>query len=282
MKKQLKSYAGTIVKEGYDVNVARRALLRAGKNIQLKGHVHEVLFCDKYNIKPLHIINGQRANLTKSTTAHMRDVVMTKGGKVVSHAQLKDTISSSGVSKTIKQIKSGHYNKTAIFGTKETAEKITGKVTQPIHSSGISSETTKRIADKALGKFSSLKTLGSAAKSGGASGALIAAGVETTTSFIDVVRGKKSVADAAIDITIATAKGGLVGAGAAVASSFAAGLTGSVISTVVGVTVAGTTIGTVAIAAPVVMGFAGACAAGALLSTCFDKGIVKLKLKVLL
>ncbi len=33
-----------MAKEGYEAKVGLEALSRAGKNIQLKGHVHEILF----------------------------------------------------------------------------------------------------------------------------------------------------------------------------------------------------------------------------------------------
>lgn len=141
-----------MVKEAYEAKVGLEALRRAGNCPQLKGHVHEVLFKDSFNINPKNIIEGKRAVLTSSNTARMKDVIIKKGNKIVGHAQLKDTVSNSGARKTIEQINSGHYSKTKVLGTKETVAKVAGKTTQKVESSGISSETTKRIADKTLGK----------------------------------------------------------------------------------------------------------------------------------
>ena len=186
--------ANVAVREGYEASVGLRALERAGNCPQLKGHVHEIMFCDKYNINPQNIIQGNHAALTKSATAQMKDVIMTNNGRIVGHAQLKDTVSASGLRKTAEQIKSGHYNKTSIFGTEETAAKLAGKVHQKVHSSGISSETTTRIANKALGKIPTMKALGATAKSGGIAGAAFSAGIEAISSISDVVNGKKILA----------------------------------------------------------------------------------------
>lgn len=87
----------------------------------------------------------------------------TNHGRVAGHAQLKDTVSASGLRKTAEQIKSGHCNKTLILVTEETAANLAGKVPQKVHSSGISSNTTARVANKALGKMPSMGALGEAA-----------------------------------------------------------------------------------------------------------------------
>ena len=269
------SQYGTVAREGYETQVGLRALARAGQNPNLKGHIHELMFCDKYNLNPSNLLQGQHASLTKSATAQMRDVVMTKGGKIVGHAQLKDTVSASGVQKTVQQIKSGHYSKTALYGTEETAAKIAGRVSQPVHSSGISSTTTSRIASKALGTMPTVSALGMAARSGGAAGALFGAGVETVSSLVDVCNGDKDVGDAVIDIGGAAIKGGITGAGSTVAGSMAAGATGVAVSSLaatgVGSAIAGTAIGGAAlVAAPVVLGFGAACAVGSFISSLFD------------
>ncbi len=267
--------ATVATKEGYEASVALRALDRAGNCPQLKGHVHELIFCDKYNANPLNIIQGNHANLTKSATAQMKDVVMTNNGRVVGHAQLKDTISSSGLRKTAEQIKSGHYNKTSIFGTKETAAKLAGKVPQKVNSSGISSETTSRVANKALGRMPTMNALGSAARSGGMVGAAVGAGIEAISSIGDVIDGKKSVGDAVVDIGGAAVKGGITGSASSAAGVAAAGLAGTAVSAVtatgVGAAVASTAVGAVAVAAaPVAVGFAAACAVGSFISSLFD------------
>ena len=276
MKRQGKINTATVaVKEGYEAGVAIRALERAGNCPQLKGHVHEIMFCDKYNVNPLNIIQGNHAELTKSATAQMKDVVMTNNGRVVGHAQLKDTISSSGLRKTAEQIKSGHYNKTTIFGTEETAAKLAGKVPQKVHSSGISSETTSRIANKALGRMPTMNALGSATRSGGMAGAAIGAGIEAITSISDVIDGKKDVGDAVIDVGAEAVKGGVTGATSSAAGVVATGVAGSAISTFaatgVDSAIASTGIGALAVAAaPVAVGVGVACAVGGFISSIFD------------
>ena len=200
-EKDAKNMTGTVAKEGYEASVGARALARAGKCPNLKGHVHEQIFCDKFNMNPRNILEGNHAQLTKSTTAKMKDVVvLNKKGQVVKHFQLKDTTSSSGVAKTSKQIIEKHYGKTKVMGTEETAKKVADKIAnktnQKIHSTNISTKTTTRIADKALGKMPTAAALRSAAKSGGVSGAVCGAGIEAVSSVIDVVDGKKDVDDA--------------------------------------------------------------------------------------
>ena len=266
--------AGVIAKEGYEARVALQALERAGKCPNLHGHVHEFMFCDKYNFNPEHFLNGEHAQLTKSATAEMKDIIMMKGGKVIGHAQLKDTSSLSGAAKTVKQIKAGKYAKTRVMGTEETFAKIAGKTSQPVHSSGISSETTSRIAGKALGN-TTLGMVKSAAKSGGLAGAAFGAGIEAISSGIDYLDGKKEFDDVVIDVGAAAIKGGVTGAGSAVAGTVAAGWAGSAISTVaatgVGSAFAGTTIGAATIlAGPVVVGAIATIAVGGLISSIFD------------
>lgn len=276
MKNQERINLATVAtKEGYEAGVALRALERAGKCPQLKGHVHEIMFCDKYNANPLNLIQGNHAQLTKSVTAQMKDVIMTNNGRVIGHAQLKDTISSSGLRKTAEQIKNGHYNKTAIYGTEETAAKLAGKVPQKVHSSGISSEKTSLIANKALGKMPTMSALGSAARSGGLAGAAIGAGIEAISSVSDVINGKKDIGDAMIDVGGAAVKGGITGAASSAAGVAAAGFAGSAVSaavsTGIGAAVAGTVVGATAVAAaPVAIGFAAACAVGKIFSSLFD------------
>ena len=250
-------------KEGYETATALSALERAGHCPQLKGHVHEIMFCDKFNATPSNFIQGKHAMLTNSPTAQMRDVVMMKGGKIIGHGQLKDTISNAGIRKTIEQINGGKYGQTAVYGTKETAAKIAGKVTQKVHSSGISSETTSRIAAKALGQMPSAATLATVAKSGGMAGAAFGAGIEAVSSINDVFKGRKSVGDAMIDVGGAAAKGALSGSAAAAAGSATAGVVGT------GLAALGATGGAL-VFAPAVVGFGVACAVGSFISSLFD------------
>ena len=265
--------ATVIAREGYDAKVGAEALMRAGKCKNLKGIVHEVLFKDRYNADPRNIIAGRHAELTKSTTARMKDVIIKKNGKVVGHAQLKDVTSKEGIAKTVKQINSGKYAKTRVYGTEETAAKMAGKTNQTVYSDGISTETTTRIANKALGKMPSLKGLHSAGKAGGVAGAAVGAGIEAISSISDVVNGKKSVEDAICDVTAAGVRGGATGYASAVAGSAAAGATGGLLAASgIGAAVGGTAVGAVCVtAAPLVAGFAVSCAVANFVSDLWDE-----------
>ena len=259
--------SGIAAKEGYEAYTGLRALERAGHCKNLHGHVHELMFCDKFNVNPQNILQGKQAMLTRSATAPVHDVVIVKDGHFAGGFQLKDTVSESGINKTLRQINSGKYNRTTLIGTEETAGKLAGKTAREVHSSGISSETTTRIADKALGRMPSISALGSAARSGGLAGAAIGAGVEAVSSIVDVCNGRKKFEDAVVDVGSAAAKGGLTGAGSAVAGSFVSGVTGSAVSalasTGIGTAVAGTAAGATALAAaPLVIGFGAAFAVG--------------------
>lgn len=265
----------------YEASVGMRALNRAGQNPQMKGIVQEIMYCDKYNTNMGNILNGHHMDLTKSTTAHMKDVIAkNSAGKVVGHAQLKDTISNAGVRKTVQQIKSGHYSKTRVIGTEETAAKVNKVlekygVKQRVESSGISSKTTSRIADKTLGKMPTISTMSSAAKAGGVTGAAVGAGMEAISSIGDWMEGNKSAGEAAADVAVAGVKGGVTGAVSGVIGSAAAGATGSAIAaataTTVGSAVAGTAVGAAAIAAaPVVAAVAAPMVVFGLLGSLFD------------
>lgn len=265
----------------YEASVGMRALNRAGQNPQMKGIVQEIMYCDKYNTNMGNILNGHHMDLTKSTTAHMKDVIAkNSAGKVVGHAQLKDTISNAGVRKTVQQIKSGHYSKTRVIGTEETAAKVNKVlekcgVKQRVESSGISSKTTSRIADKTLGKMPTISTLSSAAKAGGVTGAAVGAGMEAISSIGDWLEGDKSAGEAAADVAVAGVKGGVTGAVSGVIASAAADAAGSAIAaataTTVGSAVAGTAVGAAAIAAaPVVAAVAAPMVVFGLLGSLFD------------
>ena len=266
----------------YEASVGMRALNRAGQNPQMKGIVQEIMYCDKYNTNMGNILNGHHMDLTKSTTAHMKDVIAkNSAGKVVGHAQLKDTISNAGVRKTVQQIKSGHYSKTRVIGTEETAAKVNKVlekygVKQRVESSGISSKTTSRIADKTLGKMPTISTVFSAARAGGVTGAAVGAGMEAISSIGDLLEGDKSAGEAAVDVAVAGVKGGVTGAVSGAIGSAAAGVTGSAITaattaTTVGSAVAGTAVGAAAIAAaPVVAAVAAPMIVFGLLDSLFD------------
>lgn len=265
-----KGNIGNIGGNAYEMKAGLEALKRAGQSKNLHGHVFEVVFKDSYNANPINIISGKTCHLTNSPIAQMKDVVMMKGSKVCGHAQLKDTVGR--ISKTAKQINSGHYAKTRIYGTTETAAKLAGKTKQVVHDSGISSTTTKRIATKALGKMPSAGAISAAAKAGGVTGAAVSAGFETICSIGGVISGEKDFADAACDITYAGAKGGAAGYAGAAAGAVAAGATGAAITASgIGVGLAAGGAAATAIAcAPAVVAFGTACVVGGIVCDLFD------------
>lgn len=271
-KKKVINYGnvGNVGSNGYEMKAGIEALNRAGHSKNLHGNVLEIMYKDGYNANPSNIISGKTCHLTKSPTARMKDVVMMKGNKVCGHAQLKDTAGS--ISKTARQINSGYYGKTRIYGTTETAAKAAGKTKQVVHDSGISSVTTKRIANKALGKMSSAGAVSAAAKAGGVTGAAVSAGLETISSIGGVITGEKDFADAACDITYAGVKGGAAGYAGAAAGAVAAGATGAAITASgIGAGLAAGGVAATAVAcAPAVAAFGAACVVGSVVCDIFD------------
>ncbi len=260
MSKQANATVAT--KTAYEGTVITRAMERAGRNPHLKGHIHEVLTMDAKNIG--NLFNGQTTTLTKSTTASAVDLVTTNGGKVVERLQLKDTLSPSAVNKLVKQVADGKYRTTQLVGTEETTEVVNAALkkaglSKRMVSSGTSSKTTTSLAQRAgaTGSGSLAGAVGQAAKSGGAVGAVVGAGIEAVKGAADLLDGTRNGAEVAGAVAKAGAKGGLTGA----ASAGAATATGALVAEGLIAIGAGAGLTTVAtIAVPVVaaigMGYA--------------------------
>lgn len=118
-------------------------------------------------------------------------------------------------------------------------------------------------AGKTLSKIPSVGTVGTVAKAGGVTGAVVSGGIEALYSAGAVIRGKKDVVDAAGNIAYAGAKGGASGYAGAAAGTVAAGATSAVIVATIGT-------GLVATVASAVVGFGAACAVGSFVSDLFD------------
>ena len=104
-----KKQAGTITAAGRGIAEGRvgvEAVTRVGRNPQVKGVVHEVLYRDLQNASAKNVVNGTKAVLTKSTTAVRDDILMKQGTSIVGRAQLKDT--PKAIAKTVSQVRSGH------------------------------------------------------------------------------------------------------------------------------------------------------------------------------
>ena len=158
-----KKQAGTITVAGRGIAEGRvgvEAVTRVGRNPQVKGVVHEVLYRDLQNASAKNVVNGTKAVLTKSTTAVRDDILMKQGTSIVGRAQLKDT--PKAIAKTVSQVRSGHYAGTNLMGTTETvaaynkavanAAKNGVKITQQMTDTGISSLDTGRIATQTIGQ----------------------------------------------------------------------------------------------------------------------------------
>lgn len=223
-------------KNSYEASVIARAMERAGRNPHLKGHIHEVLVQDARNLG--NVFKGQVTQLTRSTTAGTVDLVTVKAGKVVERLQLKDTLSQSSVDKLVRQVAEGKYRSARLVGTEETTKLVNSALEKAgagkrMVSSGVSSNTTTNLAQRAGAAGSG--TLGGAAlqaaKSGGAVGAAVGAGVEVVKGVRDLWNGERDAGEVAGSVAKAGVKGYATGAaasaaatagGAAVASGMAA------------------------------------------------------------
>lgn len=229
-------------KTAYESSVIARAMQRAGNNPHLKGHIHEVLIQDARNVRNLLRMNGASTQLTKSTTAGTVDLVTTRGGKVIERIQVKDVTSNSGINKLVKQCADGKYRSAKLIGSDETAQMFNkaaekAGISKRMSSSGVSSKTSTSLAQRAGAAGSG--TLGSAmaqaARSGGAAGAVIGAGVEAVRGVVDWSNGDADGLEVAGRVTKAAAKGGVSGAAAGAAAT-AAGAGAAAAVTALGVT----------------------------------------------
>lgn len=224
MSKQVNSAVAG--KAAYDGSVITRAVGRAGSNPHLKGHIHEILTQDARNLK--NVFSGHHTALTQSTTAPTVDLVTTHAGKVVERLQLKDAVSSSSINKLVRQVGDGKYRSTQLLGTDETTKLANAALekaglSKRMVSSGVSSKTTTSLAQRAgangSGSFGS--GVFHAAKSGGALGAAVGAGIEVVSGVVDLIDGKRDLGDVAGSVAKAGAKGyatGYAATGAAAVS----------------------------------------------------------------
>lgn len=278
-----KKQSGTVItalKEGYEGKVALEALERAGRNKNLHGHVHEILYKDAVNANPKNILTGTKACLAKSANAVRDDILFKQNGKVIQRMQLKDTVGS--IDKTVRQVADGKYNRTLLMGTKETTKAYGSKVakkaadgvkiTQKMSSTGISSSNTARIAEKALGKMPTAQGLATAARGAGVVGAAVGAGIEAICSAGDLIDGKISGGEFAGRVTKAGVGSGLSAATGAAAASVATAATTTMFTTTGLATVAAGTgaVATAVAAAPVALGVVAAVAASSLVSSFWD------------
>lgn len=269
-KKTLHQQGIIIGKIGYEQSVVARAMQRAGKNPQLKGHIQEVLVKDSSNVRNLFTNPGASTELTKSTTAKAVDLVTTKGGKVIERIQVKDVTSKAGIDNLVKQCAEGKYRSAKLVGSEEStklfneAAKKAG-ISKRMTSTGVSSKTTESLAQRAgaTGSGSLSSAVGHAAKAGGLVGAAVGAGVEAVKGVIDLADGTADVSEVAGRVAKAGAKGGTVGAASGAAATLG-GAGAAAAITALGIT--GGAAAVVTIGAPI----AAAVAVGYVASEAFD------------
>ncbi|MEG2421539.1 MAG: hypothetical protein RSB55_08300 [Oscillospiraceae bacterium] len=220
-------------RSAYETKVGVEAVLRSGgKNPQLKGVVHEVLYRDSITVNPQNVVTGIKGSLTKSATAVRDDVLAMQGGSVVGRAQLKDTV--AGINKTVSQAASGKYAGTKLMGTKETVEayKATAQrfaqngktVTQEMTSTGISSVDTTRIAAQTIGGTLNVASVAKTAFTSGGAGAVLSGGIEVVMSGMKLAKGEIEGGEFVKNVAKETIGGGLsAAAGGAAATVVATG-----------------------------------------------------------
>ena len=225
--------AAAASRSAYEAKVGTEAVLRSGgKNPQLKGVVHEILYRDSITMDPKNLVSGTKGVLSKSATAIRDDVLTMRGGSVVGRAQLKDTV--SGIEKTVRQAADGKYARTSLMGTKETVKaynqaaarmaKNGTAVTQKMTSTGISSADTSRIAAQTIGGAVKAASVARAAVTSGGVGAAISGGIEAVVSGVKLAKGEISGGEFAGNVAKETVGGGLsAAAGTAAATVAAAG-----------------------------------------------------------
>ena len=233
--------AAAVSRSIYETKVGVEAVLRSGgKNPQLKGVVHEILYRDSITMNIRNLVSGTRGVLSKSVTAIRDDVLTKRGGSVVGRAQLKDTV--SGIGKTMQQAASGKYARTKLMGTKETVKAYNQAaarmarngttVTQKMTSTGISSADTSRIAAQTIGGTVKAAYMARAAVTSGGVGAAISGGVEAVASGVKLAKGEISGRKFAGNVAKEAVGGGL----SAAAGTTAATATATAAATVLAAT----------------------------------------------
>ena len=263
MNKDQKNYESNVstglnsVQTIYEGSVNARVVERAGNlaSSQSKGIAHEIMYADKMNLTRPEL--GVTKLSTKSNA--VRDyLVSVKDGVVKYRAQLKDTVSSSGVKKTVTQGMNGKYQGTNFMGTKETTELYNqatkNTAAQKMSSTGISSKDTSRITESFSGKMTSLENIAHNSTRAGSFGAVASVAVGAVEDIVNSESGEEMLAHAAANGARGFASGYVGSAAATVATS----ATAAGIASVPALAAAPL----VAVAAPVAAGIVAATVAG--------------------
>lgn len=212
-----------IAREGYEASVVHRMTGRAGASTikGAPGNALEIMANDKRNMKNL-LKPDTVTKLTKSSTATQVDAVTTKSGKVIERIQYKDTVSPSGVRKTVNQVKSGKYQQAQLWGTKEAAKQYNDMakaegISKKMHSTGISHNSTQRVGDKFTKQPIKAASLGDAVKNSTA----IAVGITAATEVVKSVANGDSVGECTANVVSKGAESAVTASAAAVAGEVA-------------------------------------------------------------
>ena len=263
MNKDQKNYESNVstglnsVQTIYEGSVNARVVERAGNlaSSQSKGIAHEIMYADKMNLTRPEL--GVTKLSTKSNAVR-DDLVSVKDGVVKYRAQLKDTVSSSGVKKTVTQGMNGKYQGTNFMGTKETTELYNqatkNTAAQKMSSTGISSKDTSRITESFSGKMTSLENIAHTSTRAGSFGAVASVAVGAVEDIVNSESGEEMLAHAAANGARGFASGYVGSAAATVATS----ATAAGIASVPALAAAPL----VAVAAPVAAGIVAATVAG--------------------
>lgn len=263
MNKDQKNYESNVstglnsVQTIYEGSVNARVVERAGNlaSSQSKGIAHEIMYADKMNLTRPEL--GVTKLSTKSNAVR-DDLVSVKDGVVKYRAQLKDTVSSSGVKKTVTQGMNGKYQGTNFMGTKETTELYNqatkNTAAQKMSSTGISSKDTSRITESFSGKMTSLENIAHNSTRAGSFGAVASVAVGAVEDIVNSESGEEMLAHAAANGARGFASGYVGSAAATVATS----ATAAGIASVPALAAAPL----VAVAAPVAAGIVAATVAG--------------------
>lgn len=263
MNKDQKNYESNVstglnsVQTIYEGSVNARVVERAGNlaSSQSKGIAHEIMYADKLNVTRPEL---GVTKLSTKTNAVRDDLVSVKDGVVKYRAQLKDTVSSSGVNKTVTQGMNGKYQGTNFMGTKETTELYNqatkNTAAQKMSSTGISSKDTSRITESFSGKMTSLENIAHNSTRAGSFGAVASVAVGAVEDIVNSESGDEMLAHASSNGVRGFAPGYVGSAAATVATS----ATAAGIASVPALAAAPL----VAVAAPVAAGIVAATVAG--------------------
>ena len=212
-----------IAREGYEASVVHRMTGRAGAKPPKgsPGIALEIMATDKRNMKDL-LKPDTVTKLTKSSTATQVDAVTTKSGKVIERIQYKDTVSPSGVRKTVNQVKSGKYQQAQLWGTKEAAKQYNDMakaegISKRMHSTGISHNSTQRVGDKFTKQPIKAASLGDAVKNSTA----IAVGITAATEVVKSVANGDSVGECTANVVSKGVESAVTASAAAVVGEVA-------------------------------------------------------------